>query len=203
MNFWKSYSKKGLVCFPWPVPCQQKVKPFSALSGFAPPPVHEFLKNMGTNFTQSQANHLLQVCAWFSSFGRWDFPILHKDCKTQQSVLKCCTNSGVLFLISVICITTAHQEQLRMAEPSKENIVHSGICQALLDFGGGCCRNLPFVYLRKNLSVIGFELLQMTIIRPPGWNIMMELKLEQTLNSTPTTATRSKLLVTPYCIAQW
>lgn len=90
-----------------------------------------------------------------------------------------------------------------MAEPSKEIIVHPAVCQALLDFGGGCCRNFPFVYPRKNLSVIGFELLQMSIIRPPGWNIMMELKLEQTLKSIPITSTRSKVTVPPYCIAQW
>lgn len=85
-----------------------------------------------------------------------------------KNVLKCCTNSVYFFLITVISITTAHQEELRMAEPSKEIIVHPAVCQALLDFGGGCCRNFPFVYPRKNLSVIGFELLQMSIIRPPG-----------------------------------
>lgn len=82
MNFWKSYSKKGLVCFSWPMLCQQKVKPLSALSGFALPPGHGFHKNMGTKSIQPQENHLLQFCAWFSPFCRWDFPILHKDCKT-------------------------------------------------------------------------------------------------------------------------
>lgn len=89
-----------------------------------------------------------------------------------------------------------------MSELSKELIVHPAVRQELLDFGGRCWRNLPFVYLRKNLPVIGFELLQMRIIRPIGWNIMTELKLEQTLKSIPITATRSKLPVTSYCTAQ-
>lgn len=202
MNFWKFYSKKGLVCFSWPMPCQQKVKPFSVLSGFAPSPGHEFRKNMGTKTIQSQENHLLQLCTWFSPFGRWDFPILHKDHKTQECsemlYLFC-----VLFLITVTSVTTAHQEELRMSELSKELIVHPAVRQELLDFGGRWWRNLPFVYLRKNLPVIGFELLQMRIIRPIGWNIMTELKLEQTLKSIPITETRSKLPATSYCTAQW
>lgn len=90
-----------------------------------------------------------------------------------------------------------------MAEPSKEIIVHPPVCQALLDFGSECCRNFLFVYLRKNLPVMGFDLLQMSIIRPPGWNIMMKLKLEQTLKSILIIATRSKVPVPPYCTTQW
>lgn len=85
----------------------------------------------------------------------------------------------------------------------QSNYCSSCMSQALLDFWGGCCRNLSFEYLSKNLPAIAFELLHMSIVRLPGTNIMTELKLDQVLKSILITANRSKLPVTPYCTTQW
>lgn len=55
-DFWQSYSKRGLVCFSQALTCQQKVKPCSALSGFAPPPGHGFFQKTYTKSVWPQEN---------------------------------------------------------------------------------------------------------------------------------------------------
>lgn len=84
----------------------------------------------------------------------------------------------------------------------QSNYYSSCTSRALLDFWGGCSRNLCFDDLTKNVLAIGFELLHPSIVRLTGMNTTMELKLDQAVKSIQITATRSKLPVTPYCTTQ-
>lgn len=141
-DFWQSYSKRGLVCFSQALTCQQKVKPCSALSGFALPPGCGFFQKTYTKSVWPQEN--LTYYSFVSDYPLFIDGLMRLPYSTQLylSFLKWCIILSIIsnyYYLHYYCVPREAED----GWANQNNYCSSCTSQALLDFWGGSSSSCP------------------------------------------------------------